>query len=202
MADDPFRGTEFLVLEFDPRNGGMSVLASVRSGACSTARTASATARTRPRMRPRPGKRAPSRGEDLLGRDPDHGVAQRQPARLGTGRGRGRARAGARGRRQAGRDGRARAHMPEGPPASTRAAPPSCVLVAHPMPVGKFRADGLACNSRRRLRAGLLYNYLTAVNEQHGERTRISANVPEHPRIYLFTHPQGTVLLANYEGRD
>ena len=32
MADDPFRDTEFLVLEFDPRNAGVSVLTSARGG--------------------------------------------------------------------------------------------------------------------------------------------------------------------------
>ena len=32
MADDPFKATEFIVLEFDPRNADVSVLASSRGG--------------------------------------------------------------------------------------------------------------------------------------------------------------------------
>ena len=32
VADDPFRGTEFMVLEFDPRNAGVSVLTSASGG--------------------------------------------------------------------------------------------------------------------------------------------------------------------------
>jgi hypothetical protein len=32
VADDPFKGTEFIVLEFDPRSAGVSVLASDSGG--------------------------------------------------------------------------------------------------------------------------------------------------------------------------
>lgn len=32
MADDPFKNTEFIVLEFDSRSAGVSVLASDRGG--------------------------------------------------------------------------------------------------------------------------------------------------------------------------
>lgn len=60
VADDPFKSIEFIVLEFDPRNAGVSVLASDRGGmqytgysernrddAVEDARTAAANAQAR-----------------------------------------------------------------------------------------------------------------------------------------------------------